>query len=388
MPVDSRRWRLVMLTCFLLLIATAILSGILYSNPIFIQKGSNISLNGFVHKFLDDPIWVLKFYFIAISGVFLGEAQNMLDLRALFGVGMLIVFGLSIWYVIRRRNKTLVIPMAMIFYNLLCCLLITMSRYIYDSIGYGASSRYTAYNMFGAIGVTTILFFFIWDNRQRIAQFAGGTLLLCIVTSYIMLDLKQIKISPYRTAAFEQIRNSLLTGTNLSVLQNDSATSLRAIKVLAKYQLSVYRNIRPPEEINLDGPGFITFKAGEFSSGGLTTSGFYDYETDNKFRWTSGSSSILLKNPVKVTGPILVRLSTYMPPACANITPQIILRDQLMKNHETSMVKREGDIFTYSVPIEGTSVISSLGIYADTIPTSGDQRRLSFPFIELTISKK
>jgi hypothetical protein len=119
----------------------------------------------------------------------------------------------------------------------------------------------------------------------------------------------------------------------------------------------------------------------------FTISGLHADE--NGSSWTNGDVSFSFRGDFLASDSLLITLNTYMPPACKNIKPDLLLADQAMHDLRPRQVQRNGDSFKYTFRFDKPTFVSRIMIYSDTIQARPpDTRRLSFPFISLEIKSK
>lgn len=385
--LNKKRWNFILGLNLALLALTVGITTYLSKHPAFQYYASTLSLSDFLKTFFEKPLWVIKFYLIAHSGPFLGEAYNHRDLRALFGLFIVIVYFLAVFYFWKKKDKRLIVPVALILYNVISYGFITMSRYTFNVIEYGASSRYTAFNLVGVLGITTFLFFYFQEKQKVALRNMALACLVFIVIGYAYLDWRQILFSPYRTAAFNQMRMALLTGENLEILQANKTNCLRTIEVMKKHKLGVYyeESKVSRETLKLDQNEKIVLISGDPKFTSLKKVGFY--ENENGITWTNGKASISLTNYFQIKDTLLVEMDTYMPPVCKDVNPKISLIDKDNKEFYPFSAKREGDRFKYGFIFKNPVTIQRLKIASETIDAGADTRVLSFPFKSLEIKK-
>ncbi|HTI10173.1 MAG TPA: hypothetical protein VL832_16510 [Puia sp.] len=386
MKLNIQRWKRVFILNVFMLIFTIALTTIL-SKTLLSGQGSDLSLAKFFGVCLEKPLWMIKFYLIANTGPFFGELHTHIDLRALGGLFILLSYAAAIWYVIKKRVKILLVPVAMIFYNLVSYGFVTMGRYTFDRLQYGASSRYTAFNMAGVLGLTTILFFVLWQEKNKIYRTSAGLAMAAILVGYLRVYKKQIDISPYRTEAFLEMRKSLLTRTNLQGLQNTPEWTLAAIDVMQKYNLNVFyeKSTRvggPP--VKLSEIKKIPIAAGSEKFEEMYKTGFYEFA--NGIRWTSGHASIEFQPGVELKDSLVLKLDTYMPDYCKDVHPKLSFTDTKNKEYLPVSSERKGDSFYFYFIPENGAILNKINIKSETIKVvAPETRELSFPFIGLEI---
>lgn len=383
---NNRSWNKIFVASVMLLLCTLIITTYLSTNPSFKHYASNVSIFNFISSFFQNPFWISEFYLIANSGPFLGEAVNCLELRALFGLFIIFLYLIAIYYVIKSKDKRLLVPVGLILYNIISYGLITMGRYNFNALEYGASSRYTAFNLSGVLGLVTIIFFYILDAKKNINKKIALLSLSVIIAGYLYVDLRQINISQYRTASFNQMKKALLSGENLDILQADKTISLNAIEVLKKNNLNVYyeeANKLKNDSIDLTKINSFSLIVGTSNFEEIEKEGFH--ENENGIAWTNGSAYIFFDRLIQTPNSVTIELNTYLPPICSHITPQISLINNEGKNYQPTSTERDGDKFTFYFDFKQPSYIQEIKILSEVIDSTPDKRILSFPFKSLVI---
>ncbi|HTE09562.1 MAG TPA: hypothetical protein VK645_01310 [Chitinophagaceae bacterium] len=384
--LNAKRWRLIFNSSLFLLTFTVFITTYLAKHPAYAHYVSNLSIGNFLNFFAENPLWVIKFYLITHSGAFFGEAHDYTEVRALGGFVIFTAYVLAIYHVVKTKDKRLLVPAALIFYNIISCGLITISRYIFNDIGYGGASRYTAFNLSGVLGLATILFFIIFGHGNLVKKYLSWSLLILIVVGYLYVDRVQWKISPARTTAFKKYKVALLTGEHLEWLQAEEEASRQAIEVLKKYKLNVYYEKfgdKYAANMKLKEIKQIAFISGTPAFDKLEKNGFYDNE--NGITWTNGKASVFFDQVIQTKDSLLIQLDTYMPPVCSTITPRLSFIDEYKKEYLPVRTIRKEDQFYFFFNGLRNITIQKINIVSDTINAYPDKRVLSFPFKSLTI---
>lgn len=387
--IDKKRWNTVLVTSLSLLIFAVLLTTWLKSIPDVKQGVLKPTITGFAETFFHRPLWVIKFYLLAQSGPFLGEAFDQVGLRTLAGGMILVAYWFAVAYVIRKKDKRLFVMVAMIFYNIISCGMVTLGRYVTDVVEFGASSRYTVFNLSGVLGLTSIIFFYLLDEGKTVYKMVALSCLGIIVAGYLYVDKRQLEIAPYRTANFGLIREALLTGEGLEILQDSPAASLAAIDVLRKYRLNVYygqTGTTGNDVLRLEDLEKITLASGTPAFDAMIKSGFYDNEKG--ISWTNGKAAIILDKAIEVGDSLVMQLNTYMPPACKNVNPKLSWFDTDNKEHTPVRAVRKGDVFYFFFYSPDRADCKRIVLLSETIDAGRDARVLSFPFISLEIKNK
>ena len=383
--INKYNWKIFFyLTASLLFVSLAVVFAFSYV-PALHRPASDVSISAFLSTFIEKPLWVIKFYLIATSGPFYGEAVNKLDLRVFLGLFILILYVTAIAYVIKKRKKFLYVPAGMILHNIISYGFITSSRYIFNALEYGASSRYTAFNLLGVLGLCTILFFYIIDEREKLKRVIASASLGIILIFYALVYRTQFRILPYRTSAFLGFQTALLTGDNLAILQADSSVSVEAIAVLKKYNLNVYYKndilTNGRDTVSLQKSGKVEITAGTEEFDRLIKNGVYEYEKENQFAWTNGNTTIFLEHIIVAKDTLIARLYVSMPEICKKIVPKLSLVDQNEIDHPLNLKLKNENEFTYSLILDKSIKVVKIRILSDTITSqNNDSRVLSFPF--------
>jgi hypothetical protein len=383
--LNKKRWNQIFILNGVMLLLTIAISTVLSDLILAGSMSSGVSPGNFLKIFLQKPAWMIKFYLIANSGPFLGELQTHIELRALAGLFIIVVYGAAVYYVVKRRDKRLLVPILLIFYNLISYGFVTMARYTFNTIQYGTASRYTAFNLSGVLGLVTILFFCGLLDKNKTYRIMAGFFLIAILIGYARVDKKQLDISPYRTAAFRDIRQALLTGENLDILQASPEDSRQAIVLLKRYGLNVYSgSAKEGASQDLGPERDIFLAAGDPRFERLVKTGFY--AAGNGISWTNGNACLFFGEPILIKDSLVLDLDTYMPPKCAGIYPKVSITDTGNKEYLPGRSIRNEDLFHY-VFLNGNTPFQKINIRSDTIDALPDRRTLSFPFKSLEIRR-
>jgi hypothetical protein len=127
----------------------------------------------------------------------------------------------------------------------------------------------------------------------------------------------------------------------------------------------------------------LTISNEDFNNFSVT--GFYDYE--NGIRWTNGNASIEFNGDYTVQDSMSIGLNTYMPSVCKNIVPKVVLTGKDSIDYQPKLSARTGDMFTYKIYFDHATSIKKVSFLSDTLSVSMDVRRLSFPFISVTLKR-
>lgn len=104
--------------------------------------------------------------------------------------------------------------------------------------------------------------------------------------------------------------------------------------------------------------------------------------------WTTGDTRFRFKGHYRLEDSLVILLKTYLPPACKNIVPALLLKAEGAGELKPLGMQREGDNFRYSFKVDKPTFVKEIRILADTIAaTPPDTRRLSFPFISLELKR-
>jgi hypothetical protein len=387
--VERKLWNISVIINLVLFILTFLITTLLSRTETFAPFASKLNLSDFFIAFYTKPLWIVKFYLIAHSGPFLGEATNYVEIRALFGLFILFLYAAAIYYVFKNKDRRLLVPVGLILYNIIGYGFITMGRHSMGILEYGSSSRYTAFNMSGVLGITTILFFYLLSEKKDFKNYFAKFALIVIIFGYVFVDITQLKLSPQRSSSFERMREALLTKRELDILQFNTTTSLKAIEVLKKYKLNVYAN----EKVNnssflpnkIDAQNSIALLVGTEDFSKITKSGFH--ENENGIAWTNGNAVFIFSNSIEASGKINILLDTYMPTICKDIIPSISIIDEKNVEYKFFSSKRKGDKFDFTFELNQSIEIKEISIKSNTIITENDKRTLSFPFKGLLLYK-
>ncbi|GGK78164.1 hypothetical protein GCM10011405_27450 [Rufibacter glacialis] len=116
------------------------------------------------------------------------------------------------------------------------------------------------------------------------------------------------------------------------------------------------------------------------------TEGFYNLE--GNLRWTNGEASIGLDSTISVKDSVILKLDTFMPPICKNVSPELKIVGSNNKIYKPRMFMRSGDTFYFLFLMNNSDSIKKIDITSERIDASPDLRILSFPFVRLEVIKK
>jgi peptidoglycan/LPS O-acetylase OafA/YrhL len=116
-----------------------------------------------------------------------------------------------------------------------------------------------------------------------------------------------------------------------------------------------------------------------------STTGFYSNE--GNFRWTNGNASIAFQNGDNdLKDSLNIELEAILTPACKNVNPKILIKDENNKVYQPVAANRDGDKFFYKFYFNSPIKLQKIDISSETIDvTPPDVRILSFPFISLLL---
>jgi hypothetical protein len=306
------------------------------------------SLKTSLEAFIKDPIFVIKFFFIANTGNLL-DNESYLHVSSLknfipfLGCLVVLLYGYCIYLFLKRRRLEYLYSINLILFVLIFYFLVTLSRLYFNDLYYGSASRYTAATFSGMLGVGTIFLLLFQDEKVasqgRKIFLASPIILICLC--YLAANRNQWRIAPYRKSNFVYLIQNLKADRNLETMQGGGPGIVHLARgVMIKHQLSVFRG-----RYNLNN---FTINS-DLNDG--TAEGFYDQENSSagKWRWTNGQADIFLPNLYTDKDSIRVRLFCYSPNPD---TPRIILNDNLAA---VSCSKFNGG-FEYRFRVYGPSV--------------------------------
>jgi hypothetical protein len=306
------------------------------------------SLKTSLETFLRDPIFVIKFFFIANTGNLIDNesylhASSLTSIMPFVGFLVVLLYGYCIYLFIKRRRLEYLYSVNLILFVLIFYFLVTLSRLYFNDLYYGSASRYTAATFSGMLAVGTIFLLLFQDEKlaspRRKILLASPIILICLC--YLATNRNQWRIAPYRKNNFGYLIQNLKADKNLETMQGGGSGIVHlARNVMIKHQLSVFRARYNLNNFAIDS-----------DLKNATGVGFYDQESSSsgKWRWTNGEADIFLPNLYTDKDSIRVKLFCYSPNPD---TPRIILNDNLAA---LSCSKFNGG-FEYSFRVYGPSV--------------------------------
>lgn len=191
----------------------------------------------------------LKFYVLSLAGSIVGveTAEVYLNLNIMLGIGFILLsiyFFSIIIFVLNKLYKKTYMPLFLIMYTLIFCVLILVGRLNYG-IDYGMSSRYMNETQYGLIGVLWIisLLFDISNEKKRYSYYITSVVIF-VILGQLSTNFFEWQKGPYRKIAYERMRTialkSTLTEDDTIIFQSDPYITRKGIEILKKYNLNVF----------------------------------------------------------------------------------------------------------------------------------------------------
>ena len=389
--IDVKRWRSV------LLLSIGLLAFALFVNQyaeVYSAKNSydgypkvNISENvsRSFDKVFTDPIFVIKFYLLANTGNLIdnesyASSTSAKSLMPFIGLLVLAAYAFVLYVFIRKKKMEYLFPIGLIIYAVTFYALVLVGRMKFNDVFFGTSSRYSSATFAGILGMVTIFMLLVQERKsQSLARRAVYLVpVTFVILCYIITNLNQWKIAPYRKENYKQMAINIKENKDLEVLQAYNVESVQIARdVMIRNQLNIFK----PEtkltkyQVNSD-----------FEN--VTAKGFYDKENSSKgsYRWTTGRSELYLPNLYTKKDSIKVKLAYYTP---YPDTPVVILND----NMKPSGFKTVDGGLEYTFPICKERVIFRASIENKSfVPnkldsSNSDTRTLGLIFNSLSISE-
>lgn len=228
----------------------------------FSQDTRVISNGSIISKFIVNPMFFLKFLFLSFGSEIIGvetisRFKISFNLTIFLGIILFIIYNVAIFINIKKKLYDYsFIPLMLLCGDLINHFLILYSRWGFNSIYYGMSSRYQLQYMAGPLGL--LLTFMIYD---RVLLKKNSTLIIFRATLLILLigncvtTVDEIKMIPHRRNFYENMQYAVMNYKNennesLSKCYGTPAQDVRrAIKILESNDLNVFYDVRHNKKI-------------------------------------------------------------------------------------------------------------------------------------------
>lgn len=251
----------------------------------YISQDTRVISNGsIISEFVVNPMFFFKFFFLSFGSEIIGvetisRFKVSFNLAIILGIILFIIYNTAIFINVRKKlyNYSYV-PLMLLSGDLINHFLILYSRWGFNSIDYGMSSRYQLQYMAGPLGL--LLTFMIYDRaflKKNSTLVAFRAMLLILLIGNCVTTVDEIKMIPHRRNFYENMQYAVINYKNendesLSKWYGTPAQDVRkAIKILERNDLNVFYDVRHNKKIVKYGfydDGWIGPDAGFFIAGG------------------------------------------------------------------------------------------------------------------------
>lgn len=330
-----------------------------------INNESTMGLTDKIIGMLSNFGGVVQFYLYGLTGSIIGAetGSKLLTNNSLLVLGVIVflMYILVIYLFFKNKiYKISYLPILLILYSMIYMCLITISRIDYGIL-YGTQSRYALAMMYALIGVIWILSIRIKINYSKKTLVSYGIVLALIISGIFLTSLDEIRKSPYRKLAYENMRADAyyLNMQNWQQYQSTEELTINAFEVLKENKLNVFSDYK----------GKVLNDIGTSIGQAKIQSGIY--KEDNNY-WLSKSSSIQIKS-----GPLgKAYLEGYMTDVFSNNLIVIFINGQEVYREELQpgQLKLEFSVTPNSV-LEMNIILDKTYIPND-LDLSKDEREL------------
>lgn len=211
----------------------------------------------FLTGFLNDPLFFIKFFLMSFGSCIIGiesiASRNISDLIIILA-GCIILFGYItsfFGYFYFKLYQTTVLPICMLVSGFLNHAIILYSRWGFQNVTYGMSSRYELQYQSGIIGIFLIFFLIVNKNQlhkkswKRIEVIVSSGIVGVVILGNLVTNIDEInKIGArhdYWTKTAEiglNYKNE--TDESLSIFQIDPSLARKALKTIEEKKLNIF----------------------------------------------------------------------------------------------------------------------------------------------------
>lgn len=208
------------------------------------------AITKFALAFFQNPIYYFKFFFISLTGCIIGietiSKYFNTTIITIFGIFTFILYISTLYiYFHQKIYKKTFLPFLLIIFSITASIIITYSRSNFDSIIYGASSRYSPVYEMGIIGI--IITYANIESQKKHILIIETLIILLLVLCNLFTTIDEIIKSPYRFQYFQEMKKIGLnykkeTDQNLNIFQSDPYSVRKALEICQKNKWNIFKN--------------------------------------------------------------------------------------------------------------------------------------------------
>lgn len=213
----------------------------------------NNELTKFIFNFFQNPIYYIKFFFISLTGPFVGieTITKYLSTTSITFLGVIIflLYLSSIYvYFFKKIYKETFMPLLLIIFSIFSSIIMTYARSDFGSIIYGASSRYSTVSEMGIIGII-IIYAHIKPKKKLLIVLKVIIIIIFLIYGTFITTKDELVKSPYRLEYFKEMEKIGLnyeneTDKNLEIFQSDASYTREALKICQKNKWNIFKHDR------------------------------------------------------------------------------------------------------------------------------------------------
>ncbi len=390
--IDFIRWKKILLYTGSLILFSLIINycaeeySSKYTYAAYEKVNVSQNLSQSFSRFLDEPGFVLKFFFSSFAGTLIDKDSytsdsSMYQLFPILGFLIFVSYLAAIYIFYKRKDIQSIFSIGLIVTSLIFLGTVLIGRLGFNDVYYGASSRYTAISFTGILGLSTFILLNLEKNTVRpyLKKIIWVLPLVIICLFSIIINKNQWEMAPHRKKYYKKIEENLKANKNLEILMGyTNEITAAAREVLIRNKLNVFKPMKR----------LTQFTSNTASNQSWEDLGFYKTEKDDfgPFRWTDGSGIIVLPNLYTTADTVSTILQCYSP---QGDTPIVVLNDKFYP----FKVEQTADGYKYYYLFQEQKVLYNALIISKPLEDSLnnnpsiDKRKLGIIFRELRVSQ-
>lgn len=218
-----------------------------------------VSNGGFIENFFENPIYFIEFFVMSFSSEIVGvetvdkyiQNQNVVFFIGILGL-ILYIFCISMNLIKKIYIKTLM-PLILLLSGFLNHCIVLFSRWGFNNVSYGMSSRYELQYMFGGIGIILTIYFYIRSkqetDQETVKHYCAYIVIAILLCGNVLTTVDEINKAPYRKAYYEETKKIILCYDIYSDEELEARFGIggedvrQAISTLKEKRLNVWGNI-------------------------------------------------------------------------------------------------------------------------------------------------
>lgn len=229
---------------------------LIYSLCSVINSDTRVVANGsIIDNFLQNPFYFVRFFIMSFSSEIVGVemvlgGENGEQIALLLGIVVLVLYIVFFLFnIVFKIYKETYMPLILLIYGFLNHGIVLASRWGFNSVTYGMSSRYSLQYMSGGIGILLTAFWLVRNYKKRnIWKVIIISSIFVLIFGNILTSWNEIQKAKYRKAFYNDTKKMMYLYENYTEEQlgerfnTDGQEVRKALNILKQEQISVWRN--------------------------------------------------------------------------------------------------------------------------------------------------